>query len=122
MAYKRTAEDEEIQGTFNITGEANNVELNLDQLKLNDYIACRYGGQWWIGLVEELNRLEQDVQVNFLHPHGPSRSFHWPTRRDICWVSLTEIICLIEAPGTATGRTYNISEAELLNINKQFLL
>ncbi len=122
VAYKRTAEDEDIQVTFNITGEANNVELKLDQLKLNDYVACRYGGKWWIGLVEELNRLEQNVQMNFLHPHGTSRSFLWPTRHEICWVFLTEIMCLIGAPGTATGRTYNISEAKLLNINKQFLL
>ncbi len=48
----------------------NIVELKLDQLKLNDYVDCRYGGHWWIELAEELNRLEQDVQVNFLHPHG----------------------------------------------------
>ncbi len=61
VAYRRTAEDEEIQGTFNITREVNNVELNLDQLKLNDYIACRYRGQWWIGLFEELDRLEFQV-------------------------------------------------------------
>ncbi len=36
IGYKLTAEDEQIQGTFNITGEANYVQLNPDQLRLND--------------------------------------------------------------------------------------
>ena len=30
---------------------------------------------WWIGVVEEVNEVEEDVKINFLHPPGPERSF-----------------------------------------------
>lgn len=117
IAYKRTAEDNVFTGTFNITGEeSQNVAISINTINMNDYVACRYDDKWWIGLVEEVSKVEQDFKVSFLHPPGPSRNFRWPARPDVCWVSITDVICQIDAPVTVTGRTYDITEDDFKQI------
>ena len=120
IAYKQTSEDEEFTGTFCITGEED--EMPICDPKINDYVSCKYDDKWWIGLVEDIDNVEQDCKVNFMHPSGPARNFYWPTRADICWVSDLDIICIIGIPKTLTGRTYNISEDEFELISRQFML
>ena len=90
IAYKQTSEDEEFTGTFCITGEED--EMPTCNTKTNDYVSCKYDDKWWIGLVEDINNVEQDCKVNFMHPSGPARNFYWPTRAHICWVSNLDII------------------------------
>ena len=46
VSYKRTAEDDAFAGSFSIT------------VRLNDYVACRYDKKWWIGVVEEVDRVQ----------------------------------------------------------------
>ena len=41
-AYKRTAEDDALAGSFNITGEACFGRMTTESLRLNKYVACRY--------------------------------------------------------------------------------
>ena len=41
-AYKRTAEDDALAGSFNITGEACFVRMTTESLRLNEYVACKY--------------------------------------------------------------------------------
>ena len=104
IQYKRTAKDPSFAGSFNITGEnEEEKQVSLQLIRINDYLACRYDEQWWIRLVTDVSEEQQDVEVSFMHPHGPSRNFRWPTRADICWVAVNEILCIIEAPITATG-------------------
>ena len=121
IAFKRTAEDDSFAGSLNITGEPEMKDVSTETIRLNEYIACRYDEKWWLGVVDEVSEVEQDVKINFLHPPGPSRSFRWPRRPDVCWVSITDIIYQIEAPVTATGRTYKITEKDCRNINEKFL-
>ena len=122
IAYKRTAEDDVFTGTFNITGVSQNVLISMNTINRNDYVACRYDKKWWIGLVEEVSKEEQDFKVSFLHPPGPSQNFYWPERPDVCWVAITDVICQIDAPVTVTGRTYDITEADFKKILDGFLL
>ena len=122
IAYKRTAEDDAFAGSFNITGEPDiDARVTTEAIRLNVYVACRYDEKWWIGVVEEVNEMEQDVKINFLHPPGPARSFRWPRRPDVCWVPTTDVICQVQAPVTATGRTYTIQEQDCRNINAKFV-
>ena len=72
--------------------------------------------------MEDIDNVEQDCNVNFMHPSDPARNFYWQTRADICWVSNLDIICIIGIPKTLTGRTYNISEDEFELISRQFML
>ena len=70
IAYKRTSEDEGFTGIFCITGEENEI-LTCDA-KINDYVSCKYDDKWWIGLVKDIDNVEQNCKVNFMHPSGPS--------------------------------------------------
>ncbi len=71
VGYKPTTEDEQIQGTFNIIGEANNAQLNIDQLRLNDL----YSLQIWSAVVDwdcgGASVAGVGFSSDFLHPHGP---------------------------------------------------
>ena len=84
-----------------------------------DYVACRYDNLWWVGVVESINK-DDDIEVKFMHPHGPTRNFRWPEREDKCWIPTNDIICTVELPTTATGRTYNINEKDFNFIVQMF--
>ena len=49
-----------------------------------EFVACKYDKLWWIGVIEEINDEKKDFKVNFLHPPGPTRNFHWPKKADTC--------------------------------------
>ena len=93
----------------------------FNDIRINDYIACRYDEQWWIGLIEEVNKEEEDVKISFLHPPGPAASFIWPARKDACFIPITDLIMKVDTPHTLTGRTYVIKVEEMTKINEAFL-
>ena len=45
------------------------------------------------------------VEVNFLHPQLPAKSYIYPRRQDILDVDPTDILTLV-SPTTATGRSF----------------
>ena len=67
--------------------------LNAADIPLMSYICCVYDSNWWIGLVVEIDFLENDICINFLHPHGPYKYFYWPLHEDLCWVPLSHVLC-----------------------------
>ena len=121
IAFKRCAEDESFAGSYNITGELEIKDVTIESIRLSEYVACTYDEKCWIGVIDEVSEVEQDVKINFLHPSGPSPCFQWPRRLDVCWVPITDIICQIQAPVTAIGRIYKISEEDCRKINTKFL-
>jgi len=102
--------------------------LSHADLPLMSYVACIYGNQWWISLVEKADNSEEDVCINFLHPNGPSAFFHWPSHDERCWVPLMHIISETPQPepvvAAATARKsslkYAVSEREQKNISQIF--
>ena len=52
----------------------------------------------------------------FLYPHGPAKSFTWPNRDDCCWVPFSNIIQVVKASATRSGRTYEISNEDYESI------
>ena len=50
--------------------------------RINGYVTAMYDGFWWLAYV--LNTLgdSAEVKLNLLYPHGPSRSFSYPSRPD----------------------------------------
>ena len=36
------------------------------------YVAYLYDQQWWIGNISALSAKQRDMQVQFMHPHGPA--------------------------------------------------
>ena len=47
----------------------------------------------------------EEIEVSFLHPHVPSRSFRYPSPKDVLVMSSKDVLTTI-SPTTATGRTY----------------
>ena len=86
------------------------------QVAGNNYIACKYDGRWWIGLILKVDTVQLDAQVKFMHPPGPANTFFWPLKDDVCWVSLQQIFCKIATPITATGRSYTITVKDFTTI------
>jgi len=54
-------------------------------------------------MVMSVNDEEHDVEVKFMHPHGPARSFFWLTKEDLCYVPYTHILLSIGMPSTSSG-------------------
>lgn len=89
------------------------LDETLELLKCNDYITCIFDGYWWLALIESVNREEKDLTCKFLHPHGPSHQFHWPTNRDRGYIPLSKVVMRVQTPSiSVNGRTYFITKEE----------
>lgn len=116
IATKRISFDEKFSTIFDFANES--PYLKMVDISVNDYIVCTYGDHWYFGLVMEKNEIECDVHVKFLHPHGPAKSFYWPSREDICWTPLCKIISCVNPPVTkGSGRMYYFAEEEVQSVD-----
>ena len=104
---KRVSHNEEFSLEFNLTGTVSDDSAH--DAKLSNFVACRYDENYWIGLVVEVDTNNKDVLVNFMHPHCPAFSFHWPSSKDICWILNVNIDAIIQPLSTITGQQYNLS-------------
>ena len=84
------------------------------------YIACVYNVKWWVGLVEEVDKDNNDIYVNFMHPFGPSKTFFWPAREGKCHVAFSSICMILSNPSTTTGRSYNFAAKDLKDVQKHY--
>ena len=64
IGYKQTNEDSDFIGIHYFS---NHSREDL-QVAGNDYIACKYDRRWWIGLILEVDTVQLDAQVKFMHP------------------------------------------------------
>ena len=56
------------------------------------YISCLYNSFGWVGLVNKVDEEQGDVDVQFMHPHGPWETFNWPEGGDSCYVPIKNIV------------------------------
>lgn len=87
------------------------VYTNLTSFTNNDYVACIYEDQWWLGIVKDKSIEENDLLVHFFNPAGPRTAFQL-SKKDIVWVPVNKVVRKITPTEltTASGRTHNISE------------
>jgi len=76
------------------------------------YITAVYDHMWWLAYVTKTMPDSGEVEVSFLVPRGPSRSFHYPTRADILVISTEDVLTVVN-PTTATGQAYVLTKAEI---------
>ena len=88
--------------------------------KVMSYIACVYDEKWWVDLVEEVDKDNNDIYVNFMHPFGPSNTFFWPAREDKCHVALSSICMILSIPATTTGRSSSFAPKDLEDVQKRY--
>ena len=88
--------------------------IDIKILKPSDFIACNYDSFWWIGMIAEVDIHNGDLKIKFMHPHGPSKSFSWPSGDDYCWVPIVNIhnCTHIKIPTIRSGRTYDIDDGD----------
>ena len=87
IATKRCSEDKEIALVHSFFPNTTIAEIEVFHF---EYVCCLYE-QWWIGMLQGISKKKADVYVKFMHPHGPSAQFTWPSKNDICWVPNTHI-------------------------------
>ena len=60
----------------------------------------------------EIDFLENNIHINFLHPHRPYKYFYWPSHEYLCLVPLSNVLCKIKQPqlvsAAATIRTTSL--------------
>ena len=102
IAYKLKNEDREfLQFDFD---KSLTKEIDIETITYNTF--------WWVAIVTEVNVHEGDLKIGFLHPHGPRKTFSWPSVVDKCFVSASNILCVITALTTITGQMYRISDTD----------
>ena len=101
LKFKRISDDLSFCGNHNFL--CADTSFNVPVVSLMSYVCCMYDSHWWVGLVVEVDSTANDLQINFLHPCGPSRYFYWPAREDICWVSMSHVLCQIDQPKLASA-------------------
>ncbi|GBM94862.1 hypothetical protein AVEN_141441-1, partial [Araneus ventricosus] len=84
---RRISRDETPALTFNLL-KHQTLLVKMKDLYPGCFVGCIYDNLWYFGMVSEVNAEEEDVTVKFLHPNGPSLSFFWPNREDVCAVPI----------------------------------
>ena len=95
-AYKLSAQLDDLV-VVAVTAQAthdNITQVPLDITEQN-YVCCRYDNKPWIGLMKNISDEHGDYCINYMHPHGPSKLFHWPRDEDRCWTDKKNILCII---------------------------
>ena len=94
------------------------VRKQIDQqyLQVGTYIACIYEKDWFIGVVNNISMPNNDAEIRFMHPKGPSAFFKWPERDDICWVPFEHIISTIKAPKCQSGEQVYFEDIDIAHI------
>ena len=112
IGAKHVSEESEYSLVFNFESAISPHQL---QLKISQFVVCLYDNLYWVGMITEIDDANEDVNINFMHNHLPTRSLKWPTRDDVCHVPRTHIICTIETPSllTSTGRQYVLNSDDL---------
>ena len=116
IAFKRTAEDDEVSGEHHFF----QMKSQLPIPKLQEFVAAIYDSHWWVGMVVQVSKNSWEFQVKFMTPHGPRTTFNWPARDDVCWVPLTNIIRVLQPLSltSGSGRSYTLAAEDYKVLNK----
>ena len=86
----------------------------IASLQVNDYATCLSDGFWWLVLVDTINEEEKDITCKFMHPHGPTNNFHWPSTDDKGYVPFDKIIMKVKTLRCSiNGRQYSLDDDEV---------
>ena len=120
MAAKWVSEDQVYAIEFDlIRGMKSKPGNSSADPKLSDFVVCAYDEKHWIGIVDAIDEEHDDIKVKFMHPCYPARSYNWPGRDDICFVPNVNVLCIIGAPVTVTGRQYKLNDEDIDTIEQE---
>ena len=97
--------------------------LSMTDFHLGDYVAFVYDQKWYVGLILSLSINHNELEVKSMHPHGPSTFFKWPSRSDIVWVTLSQVLCVVECPNMLSSRgQYKLSDVSSTKVSQMWEL
>ena len=77
--------------------------FSLLMVSIGQFILCSYEGHKLVGMACEVNTAHKDIEIKFMHPLCPTRSYTWLRRDDNCWVPITYIFFLLKTQSMTTG-------------------
>ena len=84
---------------------------NVPFCAIKGYVIAVYDAKWYLACVLETHPATQEIQLSFLHPEGPARSYHYPAISDILLMDSRDVLHVVE-PTTITGRVYSLSKKD----------
>ncbi|KAK6167092.1 hypothetical protein SNE40_021196 [Patella caerulea] len=99
---------------------------NLNDLGQNTLVAAVYENKWWIGKVLDVSDENNDVEIFFMVPSGPSQKFQWGGSDEKCWVKVKHILGIVPSLqllpfGKICMRFFQIPEELMDEIEAKFL-
>ena len=78
---------------------------------IKGYVIAVYDTKWYLACVLNVYPTTKEVQLSFLHPEGPARSYHYPHTPDIILVDSRDVLHVVD-PTTVTGRAYSLTQRD----------
>ena len=107
---------------FSVLKAEDKAEM-ISVLAPGQYIAAVYDDQWWLGMILEVDNEHDDYKVRFLHPAGPSPTFHWPQFDDECYIGIVRdhiLLSIAALNASSYGRQYTLPGKTETEINNLF--
>lgn len=95
---------------------AKHDELELEQI--TGFVTCIHKRHWWLGCVLQYDEECDEAKVTILHPHGPSRTFEYPSTPDIIVTPRSDILTRVDP--TTTGHVYRLSRNDKDSTSEKF--
>jgi hypothetical protein len=119
IAVYETSSDENFKIIDIAEGKVFDINLNIE---INNYIACIYDSELWIGIVEDHDEYYNDYKINFLKPSGIKEEYSFPEKADRCLVQKDNILSVLNDPKLVGGSRikYSFDKKELKDAFKLF--
>ena len=99
--------------SYSTDSKEERVSLLDTELRLEHYLwVCHLPLPWTLVacLCTATCADNSEAKLTILYPHGPSRSFRYPSEQDVCLLKIADI--LTAADPRRTGRTYTLRQKE----------
>ena len=72
------------------------LKISFSHSLNKNYITAKYDGHWWLGCILQIFPDTNEVEINFLHPHGPAQSYRYPHPADILVMSCQDLLTTVQ--------------------------
>ena len=93
--------------------------LTIQQWNLQTWRVTKYDGHWWLGCVMLTFPEQNEVEINFLRPHGVTRFYHYLRSSDLLRIPCVDVLTAGLQPKTRTGRAYALNAHEMQAATKE---
>ena len=101
LGMKRISDDQQFSLETDII--SSREDIPAQNINIGQYVSALYDDNWYIGIVQHIDKTNKDVFLQLMHPKGPSHYFYWPENEDVCWVPFQHILCGVTQPTLANS-------------------